>query len=533
MARDWPLRKVPTELVDRYLKEGWWTGNSLGATVADRLAAKVSARFGFHSATRPWQGTMGDVDRAARAFARSLAAKGVGPGDVVVFQLPNWVEAAIAFWGAAYAGAVVVPVVHFYGPKELDYIIRVTAPDVVITPDVFGKIDYLAAYEPLLSNRDAPWLVVGDAAQLPNGATPFAAELDAEPLAAPVDVDPDSLAIIAFTSGTTRDPKGVMHSHRTIGFEARQLAAMTDRGGPPPIVGAPVGHFMGMLGAFLTSLHRTHDVHLVDVWDPTEVLRLMIAEDIAVAGGAPYFLTSLLDHPDFTDEHLARMQFFGMGGATVPVAVTERATKLGITVFRSYGSTEHPSVTGSTLDAPAEKRLQTDGCPLEGAEVRLDDDGQIHTRGPELCLGYTDPELTAQVFDPDGWYATGDVGVFDDDGYLTITDRIADVIIRGGENISAQEVEELLMEVDGVAEVAVVAAPDARLGEHAAAIIRVREGQSGPTLEDVRVHLAAAGLAKQKWPESLYEVAELPRTPSGKIQKFRLRQQVRDGELKD
>ncbi len=534
MGRDWQLREVPKELVSRYVGEGWWNDQSLGEMVAERLARKPNAAFAVHSAVRPWRGTMADVDRAARAFATSLRAKGIGAGDVVVFQLPNWVEAAIAFWAAAYAGAVVVPVVHFYGAKELEYIVRVTAPDVVITPDRFGSIEYLPAYEPLLSGR-VPWLVVGDRdpASLPPGATPFAAELDAEPLATPVSVDPDSLAIIAFTSGTTRDPKGVMHSHRTIGFESRQLSEMTDRGGPPPLTGAPVGHFMGMLGAFLSSLHRTHGVHLVDVWDPTQVLRLMLAESIGVPGGSPYFLTSLLDHPDFTDEHLALIPFFGMGGATVPVAVTERATGLGITVFRSYGSTEHPSVTGSMPDAPLEKRLQTDGQPMVGAEVRLDGDAQIHTRGPELCLGYTDAALTAEVFDNEGWYATGDVGVFDDDGYLTITDRISDVIIRGGENISAQEVEELLMGLDGVAEVAVVAAPDARLGEHAAAVMRLRDGQSPPTLEAMRAHLAAAGMAKQKWPESIYKVDELPRTPSGKVQKFRLRQQLRDGELTD
>ena len=137
-------------------------------------------------------------------------------------------------------------------------------------------------------------------------------------------------------------------------------------------------------------------------------------------------------------------------------------------------------------------------------EIRLDEHGEISSRGPDCFVGYTDPALTASVFDADGWYRTGDVGVLDDDGYLTITDRVSDIIIRGGENISAQEVEELLLDLDGVAEVAVVAAPDERLGEHAAAFVRLREGASAPTLEDVRAHLAAAGLAKQKWPESLY-----------------------------
>ena len=163
-------------------------------------------------------------------------------------------------------------------------------------------------------------------------------------------------------------------------------------------------------------------------------------------------------------------------------------------------------------------------------ELRLDANGEILSRGPDCFLGYTDPGLTATAFDGDGWYRTGDVGVIDDDEYLTITDRVSDVIIRGGENVSAQE-KELMMELDPVAEVAVVAAPDERLGEHAAAVVRVRDGLAAPTLDQVRAHLTAAGLARQKAPESLHVVADLPRTPSGKVQKFRLREQLRDGRL--
>ena len=168
---------------------------------------------------------------------------------------------------------------------------------------------------------------------------------------------------------------------------------------------------------------------------------------------------------------------------------------------------------------------------LPGVEIRLDGDGQIFSRGPDCCVGYISAELTASTFDDDGWYRTGDVGVLDHEGYLTITDRISDVIIRGGENISAAEVEELLMGLDGIAEVCVVAEPDARLGERAAAIVRLREGATVPALAQIGEHLAAAGLAKQKWPEAIYEVPELPRTPSGKVQKFKLREQLRDGRL--
>jgi acyl-CoA synthetase len=530
----WGLRSVPEDLARRYRSEGFWTDTTLGGMVADGLAGQGRAAFEVHSRVRPWKGTFADVDLAARSLASSLRARGVGPGDVVAVQLPNWLEAGVTFWAAAYLGAVVVPIVHFYGAKEVEYILRVTSPDVVVTAEHFGHSDYLATYSELLGRSPAPtWLVVGDTApaRLPGAASPFAPMLEADPVAEPADVDPESPAIIAFTSGTTRDPKGVVHSHRTIGCETRQLDYMFPRGGPPQVTGSPVGHFIGMVNAFLIPLLRERPVHLIDVWDPGEVLRLMGEEGLGMSGGATYFLTSLLDHPDFRPEHLALMPFAGLGGSAVPTAVTERATKLGITVFRSYGSTEHPSITGCLLDDPEEKRLTTDGHVLPGVEIRLGEDGEIMSRGPDCCVGYTDPALTATAFDADGWYRTGDVGVLDGDGYLTITDRISDIIIRGGENISAQEIEELLGGLDAVAEVAVVAEPDPRLGEHAAAVVSVRPGMTAPTVEQVRQHLADAGLARQKWPESVHEVTEFPRTASGKVQKFRLRQLLGEGRL--
>ena len=195
-----------------------------------------------------------------------------------------------------------VPVVHFYGPKEVDYILGATTPDVVVTADRFGHVDHLANYEGLLADRPGPrWLVAGETAAdgLPVGAEAFASLLDADPIAGPEPVDPDAPALIGFTSGTTRNPKGVVHSHRTIGFESHQLDHLFPKGGPPQITGAPVGHFIGMLNAFLLPLLRDRPVNLVDVWDPGEVLRLMSEEGLGVTGGATYFMTSLLDHPDF------------------------------------------------------------------------------------------------------------------------------------------------------------------------------------------------------------------------------------------
>ena len=154
-------------------------------------------------------------------------------------------------------------------------------------------------------------------------------------------------------------------------------------------------------------------------------------------------------------------------------------------VTRSYGSTEHPSITGSSPTAPPEKRLLTDGAARGGVEVRLASDGEILSRGPDLCIGYLDPELSAKAFDDEGWYHTGDIGVLDDDGYLTITDRKSDVIIRGGENVSAIEVEEALLTMPEVAEAVVVAAPDERFGERVVAVLRIRPGHEMPSRERV------------------------------------------------
>lgn len=498
------MRQIPAGLAERYRAEGWWTQDTIGDLLARGLAAAPDTAFRVHSAARPWAGTFHDVERVARRLAAGLRARGVGPGDVVAFQLPNWMEAAAVFWASAFLGATVVPVVHFYGRKELAYILGVVAPKVFVTarpmPDLCGGVPVVA--------------VVGQ---------DFDDLLAADPMSGTLAADPAGPALIAFTSGTTRDPKGVIHSHQTLGHETRQLAGLypPDRG--HQLTAAPVGHFIGMINAFLIPVLDGTPVNLTDVWDPAQALKLMATDGLTVGGGAPYYVTSLLDHPDFTPGHLPHLRYAGLGGASVPAAVTSRLADLGITVFRSYGSTEHPSITGSRHTAPERKRLYTDGNVLPGVEITLAPDGEILSRGPDLCLGYTDPELTTRAFDDEGWYATGDIGVLDDDGYLTITDRKADVIIRGGENISAAEVEDVLLGMAGVAEAVVIAVRDARFGEHAAALLRMRPEHCLPTLAEVRSHLAKVGLAKQKWPEELHEVTDFPRTASGKVQKFLLR----------
>jgi acyl-CoA synthetase (AMP-forming)/AMP-acid ligase II len=504
------MRRISGDLAKRYEAEGWWARETLGELLARELAGAPETGFRVHSAARPWTGTFGEVELVARRLAGGLRQRGVGPGDAIAFQLPNWMEAAAVFWATAFLGATAVPIVHFYGRKEVRYILGAVTPRVFVTAARFGHL----RYQPELSARVPIVGVVG---------RDFDDLLSAEPLTGVLAADAAGPALIAFTSGTTRDPKGVVHSHQTLGFEARQLAGLYAPDRPPQLTAAPVGHFIGMLDAFLIPLLEKRAVNLIDAWDATKVLALMESDGLSIGGGAPYYVTSLLDHPDFTSRHLSVLRYAGLGGSSVPAAVTERLSALGITVFRSYGSTEHPSVTGCRYDDMEDKRLYTDGKAMPGTEVRLATDGEILTRGPDLCLGYTDATLTGRMFDEEGWYHTGDLGTFDEDGYLTITGRKADIIIRGGENISALEVEEALLGIPGVAEAAVVAAPDDRLGEHAAAFIRPRPGRSAPTLDEMRAHLRDLGLARQKWPEELHVVEEYPRTASGKIQKYLLR----------
>jgi acyl-CoA synthetase (AMP-forming)/AMP-acid ligase II len=515
-------RPIARELGDEWRAAGLWDDRTLGQLLDEGLRSNPDVVIAMRSGVRPARSTFG----AARLDALSLAAGfvdlGIGADDVVAFQLPNWLDAVHVFYAAAMVGAAVMPIVHFYGPREVGYILRRTPPKAFVTFDRFGSSSgtqtLLASGAPLPEHV----AVVGDD---PSGFQPFAAWYAPEPLDGPRATDPDEPALIAYTSGTTAEPKGVVHSHRTIGCEVRQLAALSASGGNPSLSGAPVGHAIGMLGALLIPVHQGQPINLIDVWDPAVVLAAMADEGLSAGQGSTFFLTSLLDHPSYDlSVHPKLMASIGLGGSTVPAAVADRARALGISVVRMYGSTEHPSTTGASHDDPEDKRLYTDGRPLDGVEVRIAEDGEILSRGADCFVGYTDPALTDAAFDGDGWYHTGDIGVLDDDGWLSITDRKKDIIIRGGENISALEVEEIILRLPGVLECAVVAAPDARLGEHACAFVR----GTPLTLSDVQAAMADAGLAKQKWPEDVRMIDDFPRTASGKVQKFVLRQQLRE-----
>ena len=539
----WALRPVPTHLEQRYVSEGWWTDATLGGRVAEWLAAAPDSAVHIHSRTRDWHGTYADIDGEARRLVAFLRSEGIEAGTVVAFQIPNWREAVAVFCGLAMGGYILVPITHIYGRKEVSFILDECGAEAYISPAAYGHVDYAEIVDHAAPNSLRLHLVVGDGADRPAPAgvrrASWAEVETCDPATELSEPYASDIAVLAYTSGTTSDPKGAIHNHRTLLSELNHMTMwLTDR--RPNLMGSPVAHATGMLGGVLGPLYDGRDIHLTVRWDPGHALKVMMAYDIGGGVGASIFLTSLLDHPDFTPDHAALMPRVGLGGAPVPAAVGQRAESLGIKIIRAYGSTEHPSVTGMEYEEPAELRHSTDGRPQSGVEMRIVDEdggdlpvgkpGEIVTRGPELCLGYTDPELNT-AFDEDGWYRTGDIGIVDKHGCLTITDRVKDIIIRGGENLSAAEIEEVVAAMPGIAEVAVVAAPDERLGEHACAVVRLLPDADPIDLPALVPHLERAGLARQKWPEELRLVADFPRTASGKIRKVDLRAQLREGGL--
>jgi acyl-CoA synthetase (AMP-forming)/AMP-acid ligase II len=537
-------RPLPEELRAHYLEQEWWTDDTLAALVARSLDAAPSQSINVWSDDAEWHGTYAEIAEESRRLANALRAAGIDSGATVAFQLPNSREAIASFYGLALGGYVMVPIVHIYGRKEVGFILRESGAAAYISAASFGHVDYVGIVD---DEADAlpdlrVHLVAGGRtlAAPPPGITRLGwSAVDDAGGGDPTGpaVDPDNPVVIGYTSGTTSAPKGVVHTHRTLLAELLHMSTMMTPG-QSSLMGSPVTHATGMLGAVLAPVQAGLPINIIDRWDPTRVLEIVLEAGVSAGVGASFFLTSLMEHPNFTPEHAVRMGRVGLGGAPVPPSVGETAASHGITIIRAYGSTEHPSITGGDWNDSAEKRHSTDGRARTGVEIRIVDEdgidlatgtaGEIISRGPDLCAGYTDPALTAATFTDDGWFHTGDMGMLDDDGYLTITDRLKDIIIRGGENISAAEVEEIVAAAPGVVEVAVIAAPDERLGERACALVRMAAGAEDLTLDGLRNHLEHAGFARQKWPEDLRIVADFPRTATGKIRKIDLRHQLKD-----
>jgi len=471
-----------------------------------------------------------ELDRLADCVAAGLAARGIRAGEVVSSVLPNRAEAAVLFHAAHRLGAVLNPIVPIYGGREIRFILREAESAAVVVPGRFRGVDFpalVARVRPdVPSLRDV--LVVDGLEALPQADGPRSE-----------GTDPDRVAVILYTSGTTAEPKGVLHSATTLAAECRATIGhhglWTDE---VLVMPSPVGHISGLLYGILLPAVLGATSALMEVWDPERFCALVERERGTFSAGATPFLQGVVDLPTLDRFDLRSLRLFPCGGADVPPDLIRRAIRrLGVRSGRGYGSTEFPSITSSAgPDVPEAKRAETDGIVIPPGEIELRDaegrpaatgrEGEIWAHGPELFLGYRDARLDAEAFDERRFFRTGDLGVLDTDGYLTITGRVKDIIVRGGEKFSAKEVEDLLFEHPKVRSVAIVPMPDARLGERACAFVVPADERDPPTLPELVRFLEGRELSRRKLPERLELIDELPATASGKVQKHLLRERI-------
>jgi len=481
--------------------------------------------------------TLEKVVSDAEALAAGLADLGVRSGDVVSFQLPNWHEAMLIDLASAMLGAVVNPIVPIYRGAEMEFILSDSKARVVFVPEAFRGFRYAEAIEAMRPRLPALTQVVP---VRPAGAADRFAGLVASGRGRRphrVAVPADALKLLMYTSGTTGPAKAVRHSHATLGHavrfssEAWGISAQTVVLAVSPITHiASFGHGLEMpyiLGSCSVMLPQ---------WNAGQAAKLIDEHRVAFIGGATPFLQELLAAAQTQGSGLESLRIFSCGGAAVPPELIRRAQAQlpKLRASRSYGMTEAPWITrGFQGDADIDLAAETDGAVYD-YEIRILDDqdnslpegseGEILVRGPALCLGYSNPAQTAEAFTSDGFMRTGDLGVRRGRA-LTVTGRKKDLIIRGGENLSAKEIEDVLHTHPAVREAAAVSMPHPRLGEGVCAYVIANPGQM-PTLEELLRHCVAAGLAKQKAPERLELVADLPRTASGKVRKDLLRKEI-------
>ncbi|MEB3031227.1 class I adenylate-forming enzyme family protein [[Mycobacterium] nativiensis] len=512
-------------------------GHDAPCNIPDEIAAAVrrhpDTAVVVHSDVRSDSGTLDELFDESRRMAAGLAALGIAPGDVVAVQLPNWWECFTAHAAIWLCGAVVLPIVGIYGPREVEFIVAQSKARAFIVARELRNRDTAATVAAVAGLPGLQHtIMVGEA--LPQ-TIPLAelARGDAGGFTAVVPANPESRALLVYTSGTTAEPKGVQHSHASLLGEIRAMDQMRSAGPDLTTLSVfPSGHIAGTLG-ILRMFCRANTTIALDAWNAERAARLIADHGVAASGGAPIHLSGILDVAERERLDVSSLREYTTGAAGVSGALIRRADRFGVGAFRCYGSSEHPTISSGRPEDPLDKRADTDGRIAPGTEIRLLDDdgkdvekgcpGEILTRGPELFSGYTDGLHTRDSM-VDGWFRTGDIGRLDADGYLTITDRKKDVIVRGGENISSKEVEDVLGVHPAIAEAAAVGVADEKYGERVCAFVVVNPGRSFG-VADAAAHFAQCGLARQKTPERIVVVTELPRTASGKVQKHLLRSQ--------
>jgi acyl-CoA synthetase (AMP-forming)/AMP-acid ligase II len=532
-----------SEIVRSHCDRGFWSDETL-SDIVERWAEQSPDRTVLIDAET--QVTWAELRDRAYRVATALRARGLVAGDRVAVQLPNWHEFVVLYVALARVGAILVPIMPVYRHADLRHMLGVSgATTLAITPTYRG-FDHLAMARELCSElSDLTHLVVvrNDGQALTAGETslPELERGDGRPSDAELGPKPsaDDGHIIGFTSGTEAGAKGCFHTFNTYAFTPRAQIVLYDFGTEDcELTPSPITHSAGLAGGLLKPMFAGGSVCFMEQWDPAAALDLVDRHGCTQATGATAFVNGLISAYDPGRHDASALRYFLCGGAPVPSELVAQVdeTLPNCRVIPCFGQTEGLLVTSCTPEDPVEKLSQSDGRPLPGVELEIRGEdggrlgpgevGEIVYRSPGMMLEYWgDEQATAAATTDDGWRRTGDLGRIDDDGYLRVTGRIKEVIIRGGLNISTREVEEALVQHPLVAAAAVIGYPDPKLGERACAFV-VARGEP-PTLDVLaRYLLEEQGFAKPKLPERLEVIDALPMTLTGKVQKFLLRQQL-------
>ena len=491
--------------------------------------------------------TYRELATMADRIAVGLARLGVGKNDVVALQLPNWWQFTLTYLACSRIGAVLNPLMHIFRERELSFMLAHGEAKVAIVPQNFRGFDHEQMLEGLKPGLPALKHVVVVGGTGPNSFDALLAnprwelEPDAQQILTSHRPGPDDVTQLIYTSGTTGEPKGVMHTANTLMANIIPYAERLALGsGDVVLMASPMAHQTGFMYGLMMPIILRASAVLQDVWEPKKAIELIRAEGATFTMASTPFLTDLTKTVQESGSPVPTLKTFLCAGAPIPGALVEQARKvLGTKIVSAWGMTETGAVTLIKLDDDDQLAFTTDGCPLPGVEVKVVDFdgntlppgevGKLVVRSCSNFGGYLKrPQLNNT--DADGWFDTGDLARMDANGYIRISGRSKDVIIRGGENIPVFEIENLLYRHPAVAQAAIVAYPDERLGERACAIVVPKPGQSIDFAGMVEF-LKTQKVALQYIPERLIVRAAMPATPSGKIQKFKLRDMLRDGTL--
>lgn len=520
----------------RYYEKGYWQDRSLGMLIAEQVSRFPDKKVIDDSSGQSI--TYAQLEDKSSRLAAFLKDRGIGKGDVVTMHLPNWWQTLVVTYATFKLGAVINPLPPTYGWKDLAYVLNKSQAKAIVAPGRFRSADYT---EHLSRIHDSlaikPEIILIGKGSIDMG-TAFEDAVSGPALAQDEYAHPDEPSALLFTSGSESRPKGVVHTHNTVIFGEMALANMLElTDADVCFMASPVSHTSGFMRGLLLTTMMGSSVSLLDVFKGDAAVEQMAKSEATWTMGATPFLIDIVQSMERSGQRLPALRYFLCGGAPIPEVVVRQARDVGLRVLSIYGSTESPPHTVTWPSDPASAAWQSDGRALPGIEVRIVDEngrdvavgeeGEQLSRGPNTFIGYLDePELTAQALDADGWYSSGDLARFTEDGSIRIVGRRKDVIIRGGQNISVREVEDALLTHPACDQVAIVGIPHPRLGEVACAVVVLRANEDFDFDEMVRF-LTEHGIARFKLPEHLVLRDQLPVTPSGKIQKFKLRQELK------